>query len=95
MASSENGSSRALTKRVLSVAQLRHYFFNTSVKAKIIEMKTSCQHFFTKRNMPGKQLVDPCADCGDAESVLTVRQIRRLCRYVALMGREERVSTGH
>ncbi|KAL4785595.1 hypothetical protein BJX76DRAFT_324266 [Aspergillus varians] len=37
--------------------------------------------------MPGKQLSDPCAECQDAESVLTIRR-RSLCRhcYIRFVG---------
>lgn len=35
----------------------------------------------SKRDMPGKELTDPCVDCRDTESVLSVRS-RRLCKYV-------------
>ena len=31
--------------------------------------------------MPGKELTNPCGDCKDAESLVTVRA-RQLCRYV-------------
>lgn len=34
-------------------------------------------------NMPGKEMNEPCVDCQDAESILTVRG-RRLCKYVGL-----------